>query len=141
MRNTKERICAFLLAFLLLFSSLLPHVTGVVKAQNVQKDVLSFFVYEQDTQNTSNKIPQSDALVKIYKDGESEPVEIITTDQDGNGKIENFDYDDQSRYYYEVEKKGFETSSKTEIINLGTVTDPIETEISMSEIADRKSVV
>ena len=84
MRNTKERICAFLLAFLLLFSSLLPHVTGVVKAQNVQKDVLSFFVYEQDTQNTSNKIPQSDALVKIYKDGESEPVEIITTDQDGN---------------------------------------------------------
>lgn len=135
MRNTKERICAFLLAFLLLFSSLLPHVTGVVKAQNVQKDVLSFFVYEQDTQNTSNKIPQSDALVKIYKDGESEPVEIITTDQDGNGKIENFDYDDQSRYYYEVEKKGFETSSKTEIINLGTVTDPIETEISMSEIA------
>ncbi len=140
MRNTKERVYAFGLALLLLFSSFLPHMTDVVHAQDVQKDVLSFLVYEKDTKDNNNKIPQSDALVKIYKDSESNPVQIITTDQDGNGKIENFDYDDNSTYFYEVEKDGFDTINKTEITDLATVSVPIEVEISMSEIEISQSI-
>lgn len=93
----KERICALTLAFLMPFTSVLPHVTLVAVAEDVPVSTDVTFTVKDDTSAAIET-----AQVTIYEGDNEEALE--TKPADANGTVK-FQLEDTTEYQFKVTKE------------------------------------
>lgn len=119
MKNTKERICAFLLVAAMLVTGIMPNTSLVAQAANTDA---YFFVYEQD--QSGNKVPIKGAKLTING------AEQIT-DEDGKCSFKNVEENAE----IEIKRDGYKDLDSKLTVNTGTTEEkPQEIELTMDDI-------
>lgn len=148
-RNPVERFCALLLAFIMVFTLVLPDGALSVSAAGNNSDEASgepeastekttdaeFTIFENvpTTENPDNKVAIQGADLQIKEAGTDNVVANGQSDANGKVKVENLTYDTEKSYEYTVSKAGYQ-SLENKSVSIGTVNE-VEVTLEMSDIS------
>lgn len=148
-RNPVERFCALLLAFIMVFTLVLPdgalsvsaagnnsdEVTGEPEASTEKTTDVEFTIFENvpTTENPDNKVAIQGADLQVKEAGTDNVVASGQSDAKGKVKVENLTYDTEKSYEYTVSKEGYQ-SLENKSVSIGTVNE-VEVTLGMSDIS------
>ena len=109
-RSWKERICALLLAAVMVVTWMMPN--GALTAEAAPGDAGAVYFSVQDTED-SNKLLTQDIVIKVFDNTNNEvakvdKAETSETDQSHENMFKVTGLDSDSEYTYTVEKSGYE---------------------------------
>ena len=148
-RNPVERFCALLLAFIMVFTLVLPdgalsvsaagnnsdEASGEPEASTEKTTDVEFTIFEKvpTTENPDNKVAIQGADLQIKEAGTDNVVANGQSDANGKVKVENLTYDTEKSYEYTVSKAGYQ-SLENKSVSIGTVNE-VEVTLGMSDIS------
>ena len=148
-RNPVERFCALLLAFIMVFTLVLPdgalsvsaagnnsdEASGEPEASTEKTTDVEFTIFEKvpTTENPDNKVAIQGADLQIKEAGTDNVVANGQSDANGKVKVENLTYDTEKSYEYTVSKAGYQ-SLENKSVSIGTVNE-VEVPLGMSDIS------
>lgn len=148
-RNPVERFCALLLAFIMVFTLVLPdgalsvsaagnnsdEASGEPEASTEKTTNVEFTIFENvpTTENPDNKVAIQGADLQIKEAGTDNVVANGQSDANGKVKVENLTYDTEKSYEYTVSKAGYQ-SLENKSVSIGTVNE-VEVPLGMSDIS------
>lgn len=148
-RNPVERFCALLLAFIMVFTLVLPdgalsvsaagnnsdEASGEPEASTEKTTDVEFTIFENvpTTENPDNKVAIQGADLQIKQAGTDNVVANGQSDANGKVKVENLTYDTEKSYEYTVSKAGYQ-SLENKSVSIGTVNE-VEVTLGMSDIS------
>ena len=148
-RNPVERFCALLLAFIMVFTLVLPdgalsvsaagnnsdEASGEPEASTEKTTDVEFTIFEKvpTTENPDNKVAIQGADLQIKEAGTDNVVANGQSDANGKVKVENLTYDTEKSYEYTVSKAGYQ-SLENKSVSIGTVNE-VEVTLEMSDIS------
>ena len=148
-RNPVERFCALLLAFIMVFTLVLPdgalsvsaagnnsdEVSGEPEASTEKTTDVEFTIFENvpTTENPDNKVAIQGADLQIKQAGTDNVVANGQSDVNGKVKVKNLTYDTEKSYEYTVSKAGYQ-SLENKSVSIGTVNE-VEVTLGMSDIS------
>ena len=148
-RNPVERFCALLLAFIMVFTLVLPdgalsvsaagnnsdEASGEPEASTEKTTDVEFTIFEKvpTTENLDNKVAIQGADLQIKQAGTDNVVANGQSDANGKVKVENLTYDTEKSYEYTVSKAGYQ-SLENKSVSIGTVNE-VEVTLEMSDIS------
>lgn len=148
-RNPVERFCALLLAFIMVFTLVLPdgalsvsaagnnsdEASGEPEASTEKTTDVEFTIFEKvpTTENPDNKVAIQGADLQIKEAGTDNVVANGQSDGNGKVKVENLTYDTEKSYEYTVSKAGYQ-SLENKSVSIGTVNE-VEVTLEMSDIS------
>ena len=148
-RNPVERFCALLLAFIMVFTLVLPdgalsvsaagnnsdEASGEPEASTEKTTDVEFTIFEKvpTTENLDNKVAIQGADLQIKQAGTDNVVANGQSDANGKVKVENLTYDTEKSYEYTVSKAGYQ-SLENKSVSIGTVNE-VEVTLGMSDIS------
>lgn len=148
-RNPVERFCALLLAFIMVFTLVLPdgalsvsaagnnsdEASGEPEASTEKTTDVEFTIFEKvpTTENPDNKVAIQGADLQIKEAGTDNVVANGQSDGNGKVKVENLTYDTEKSYEYTVSKAGYQ-SLENKSVSIGTVNE-VEVTLGMSDIS------
>ena len=109
-RSWKERICALLLAAVMVVTWMMPN--GALTAEAAPGDAGAVYFSVQDTEDR-NKLLTQDIVIKVFDNTNNEVENVDTaetseTDQSHENMFKVTGLDSDSEYTYTVEKNGYE---------------------------------
>lgn len=148
-RNPVERFCALLLAFIMVFTLVLPdgalsvsaagnnsdEASGEPEASTEKTTDVEFTIFEKvpTTENPDNKVAIQGADLQIKEAGTDNVVANGQSDANGKVKVEKLTYDTEKSYEYTVSKAGYQ-SLENKSVSIGTVNE-VEVTLEMSDIS------
>ncbi len=148
-RNPVERFCALLLAFIMVFTLVLPdgalsvsaagnnsdEASGEPEASTEKTTDVEFTIFEKvpTTENPDNKVAIQGADLQIKEAGTDNVVANGQSDANGKVKVENLTYDTEKSYEYTVSKAGYQ-SLENKSVSIGTVNE-VEVTLEMNDIS------
>ena len=148
-RNPVERFCALLLAFIMVFTLVLPdgalsvsaagnnsdEASGEPEASTEKTTDVEFTIFENvpTTENPDNKVAIQGAALQIKEAGTDNVVANGQSDANGKVKVKNLTYDTEKSYEYTVSKAGYQ-SLENKSVSIGTVNE-VEVTLGMSDIS------
>ena len=148
-RNPVERFCALLLAFIMVFTLVLPdgalsvsaagnnsdEASGEPEASTEKTTDVEFTILENvpTTENPDNKVAIQGADLQIKQAGTDNVVANGQSDVNGKVKVKNLTYDTEKSYEYTVSKAGYQ-SLENKSVSIGTVNE-VEVTLEMSDIS------
>lgn len=148
-RNPVERFCALLLAFIMVFTLVLPdgalsvsaagnnsdEASGEPEASTEKTTDVEFTIFENvpTTENPDNKVAIQGADLQIKEAGTDNVVANGQSDANGKVKVENLTYDTEKSYEYTVSKAGYQ-ALENKSVSIGTVNE-VEVPLGMSDIS------
>lgn len=146
--RVREKICAIMMAVLMILSSVLPSVPAMAQVTAPHKDIAGntvyLFVYETytDEQGQLQKLPVSGARVRgqFYLSDGTEVPEEVSGQTDVNGMVSvncsAGTLDSDAKFKYQVEKTGYSTRENIELAasDFGTEQMPAQCAVTMSDI-------
>ena len=148
-RNPVERFCALLLAFIMVFTLVLPdgalsvsaagnnsdEASGEPEASTEKTTDVEFTIFEKvpTTENPDNKVAIQGADLQIKEAGTDNVVANGQSDGNGKVKVENLTYDTEKSYEYTVSKAGYQ-ALENKSVSIGTVNE-VEVTLEMSDIS------
>lgn len=148
-RNPVERFCALLLAFIMVFTLVLPDGALSVSAAGNNSDEASgepevstekttdveFTIFEKvpTTENPDNKVAIQGADLQIKEAGTDNVVANGQSDANGKVKVKNLTYDTEKSYEYTVSKAGYQ-ALENKSVSIGTVNE-VEVTLEMNDIS------
>ena len=148
-RNPVERFCALLLAFIMVFTLVLPdgalsvsaagnnsdEASGEPEASTEKTTDVEFTIFENvpTTENPDNKVAIQGADLQIKEAGTDNVVANGQSDANGKVKVENLTYDTEKSYEYTVSKEGYKPL-ENKSVSIGTVNE-VEVPLGMSDIS------
>ena len=148
-RNPVERFCALLLAFIMVFTLVLPdgalsvsaagnnsdEASGEPEASTEKTTDVEFTIFENvpTTENPDNKVAIQGADLQIKEAGTDNVVANGQSDANGKVKVENLTYDTEKSYEYTVSKAGYQ-ALENKSVSIGTVNE-VEVTLGMSDIS------
>lgn len=148
-RNPVERFCALLLAFIMVFTLVLPdgalsvsaagnnsdEASGEPEASTEKTTDVEFTIFEKvpTTENPDNKVAIQGADLQIKEAGTDNVVANGQSDANGKVKVENLTYDTEKSYEYTVSKAGYQ-ALENKSVSIGTVNE-VEVTLEMSDIS------
>lgn len=148
-RNPVERFCALLLAFIMVFTLVLPdgalsvsaagnnsdEALGEPEASTEKTTDVEFTIFENvpTTENPDNKVAIQAADLQIKEAGTDNVVANGQSDANGKVKVKNLTYDTEKSYEYTVSKAGYQ-ALENKSISIGTVNE-VEVTLEMSDIS------
>ena len=148
-RNPVERFCALLLAFIMVFTLVLPdgalsvsaagnnsdEASGEPEASTEKTTDVEFTIFENvpTTENPDNKVAIQGADLQIKQAGTDNVVANGQSDANGKVKVENLTYDTEKSYEYTVSKAGYQ-ALENKSVSIGTVNE-VEVPLGMSDIS------
>ena len=148
-RNPVERFCALLLAFIMVFTLVLPdgalsvsaagnnsdEASGEPEASTEKTTDVEFTIFEKvpTTENPDNKVAIQGADLQIKEAGTNNVVANGQSDANGKVKVEKLTYDTEKSYEYTVSKAGYQ-SLENKSVSIGTVNE-VEVTLEMSDIS------
>jgi len=148
-RNPVERFCALLLAFIMVFTLVLPdgalsvsaagnnsdEASGEPEASTEKTTDVEFTIFEDvpTTENPDNKVAIQGADLQIKEAGTDNVVANGQSDANGKVKVKNLTYDTEKSYEYTVSKAGYQ-SLENKSVSIGTVNE-VEVTLEMNDIS------
>lgn len=148
-RNPVERFCALLLAFIMVFTLVLPdgalsvsaagnnsdEASGEPEASTEKTTDVEVTIFEKvpTTENPDNKVAIQGADLQIKEADTDNVVANGQSDANGKVKVENLTYDTEKSYEYTVSKAGYQ-SLENKSVSIGTVNE-VEVTLEMSDIS------
>lgn len=148
-RNPVERFCALLLAFIMVFTLVLPdgalsvsaagnnsdEASGEPEASTEKTTDVEFTIFEKvpTTENPDNKVAIQGADLQIKEAGTDNVVANGQSDANGKVKVKNLTYDTEKSYEYTVSKAGYQ-ALENKSVSIGTVNE-VEVTLGMSDIS------
>lgn len=148
-RNPVERFCALLLAFIMVFTLVLPdgalsvsaagnnsdEASGEPEASTEKTTDVEFTIFENvpTTENPDNKVAIQGAALQIKEAGTDNVVANGQSDANGKVEVKNLTYDTEKSYEYTVSKAGYQ-SLENKSVSIGTVNE-VEVPLGMSDIS------
>lgn len=148
-RNPVERFCALLLAFIMVFTLVLPdgalsvsaagnnsdEASGEPEASTEKTTDVEFTIFEKvpTTENPDNKVAIQGADLQIKEAGTDNVVANGQSDANGKVKVKNLTYDTEKSYEYTVSKAGYQ-ALENKSVSIGTVNE-VEVTLEMSDIS------
>lgn len=148
-RNPVERFCALLLAFIMVFTLVLPdgalsvsaagnnsdEASGEPEASTEKTTDVEFTIFEKvpTTENPDNKVAIQGADLQIKEAGTDNIVANGQSDANGKVKVKNLTYDTEKSYEYTVSKAGYQ-ALENKSVSIGTVNE-VEVTLEMSDIS------
>lgn len=148
-RNPVERFCALLLAFIMVFTLVLPdgalsvsaagnnsdEASGEPEASTEKTTDVEFTIFEKvpTTENPDNKVAIQGADLQIKEAGTDNVVANGQSDANGKVKVKNLTYDTEKSYEYTVSKAGYQ-ALENKSVSIGTVNE-VEVTLEMNDIS------
>ena len=148
-RNPVERFCALLLAFIMVFTLVLPdgalsvsaagnnsdEASGEPEASTEKTTDVEFTILENvpTTENPDNKVAIQGADLQIKQAGTDNVVANGQSDANGKVEVKNLTYDTEKSYEYTVSKAGYQ-ALENKSVSIGTVNE-VEVTLGMSDIS------